>query len=83
MTVKWTAEDNRIAETEEKLAEILTEELNARPEVSMRLMFASRKVQARIEPILKALIKDVGRPLKADAEQWFNGRKRRVIVTIT
>lgn len=81
--VRWTPDDNLIGQTELVLSTILTEELTARPAVTLSLMFASVKVQARVLPILTDLETTTGKLLKMDVTEYREPGRRRVMVTIS
>lgn len=79
---KWTPEDNRIAEVELQMATVLTEELNARPCVSLALVYESEKVRARVHPLLKGLESALQRQLIAQTHEHREKDGSR-IVTVT
>lgn len=79
----WTREHNRQAKVECRLAEYLTRLLNERPEVSLRALLVSRKVQARIGEEMHDLMEVLGKEvtLGCESDRLPDG-KRRVWVTI-
>jgi hypothetical protein len=80
---KWSRNDNVIAQAELKLARILTEEMNRRPEVSLRALFQSKVVHDRVAPVLVGLELKVGKKLKTQAESTRErDGKRRAWVEI-
>lgn len=81
---KWSRVDNVVAQAEEKLARILTEELNRRPEVSLQALFESKKVHDRVAPILYGLELKTGKRLKTQTESTREkGGQRRAWVNIS
>lgn len=80
---KWSSEDNVVAQAEEKLARILTEEMNRRPEVSLKALFESKTVHDRVAPILYGLELKTGKRLKTQTESTREkGGQRRAWVNI-
>lgn len=80
--VKWTPTDNRIAEVELQLSEVLTTKLTARPEISLRLLYASKPIRTMVNAVFDALEAELGRHLIIATKEYREGDRRRVMVEI-
>lgn len=79
----WSAEDNSIGQTELSLSEYLTKQINERPELGLRALYASQNVQQRAGSILGKLEQKLGRKVKATTTVVREeGGGRKVYVTI-
>jgi hypothetical protein len=79
---RWTPEDNRIAEVELQMATILTEELKARPCVSLALAYESVKVRARVHPLLNGLEDELCRRLAAETHEHREPDGTRIVTVV-
>lgn len=79
----FTEGDNLITRAEAQLSEFLSVKLNARPEVSLKILYMSIPIQKQIRQVLMELQERTGKPVSAVTESYREkGGKRRVIVTI-
>lgn len=77
------AGDKVVVEAQSRLADLLTRELNLRPEQSLVVMYQSLKVQGMIAPIIERLEKHLGYMVEATTESVrLPDGKRRVNVVI-
>lgn len=82
MNVKWSEEDNLIGKAELEMSAILTQELTARPEITLHLIFASSKVMARLRPILEELTRKLNHPLVIGTHEYRENGRRIVMVDV-
>jgi len=60
MNTKFSNRDNRLAELEVELSGILTEEINKRPHVGVKLLMAAIPVMKRVDPVFRKIEDVVG-----------------------